>query len=118
MDLKGSTYDVFVPRFHMRGPFNGCIMLVKIPNRFKVAILFLSFAPVAGGFGLWLIFPVLILTGNACILCSPSVGFDLSSAPIGLAQASIGTVFFLFGVLLFRSEERRVGEECRSRWSP
>ena len=103
MDLKGSTYDVFVPRFHMRGPFNGCIMLGKIPNRFKVAILFLSFAPVAGGFGLWLISPVLILTGNACILCSPSIGFDLSSAPIGLAQASIGTVFFLFGVLLFVS---------------
>ena len=92
-----------VPRFHMRGPFNGCIMLAKIPNRFKVAILFLSFAPVAGGFGLWLISPVLILTGNACILCSPSIGFDLSSAPIGLAQASIGTVFFLFGVLLFVS---------------
>ena len=103
MDLIGSSSDVFVPRFHMRGPFNGCIMLAKIPNRFKVATLFLSFAPVAGGFGLWLISPVLILTGNACILCSPSVGFDLSSAPIGLAQASIGTVFFLFGVLLFVS---------------
>ena len=87
----------------MRGPFNRCIMLGKIPNRFKVAILFLSFAPVAGGFGLWLISPVLILTGNACVLCSPSIGFDLSSAPTGLAQASIGTVFFLFGVLLFVS---------------
>src|SRR5207249_9518469 len=87
----------------MRGQFNGCIMLGKIPNRFKVAILFLSFAPVAGGFGLWLISPVLILTGNACVLCFPSIGFDLSSAPIGLAQASIGTVFFLFGVLLFVS---------------
>jgi len=37
----------------MRGPFNGCIMLGKIANRFKVAILFLSFAPVAGGF--WLV---------------------------------------------------------------
>jgi hypothetical protein len=78
-------------------------MLGKIPNRFKVAILFLSLAPVAGGFGLWLIFPVLILTGNACVLCSPSIGFDLSSAPIGLVQASIGAVFFLLGVLLFVS---------------
>src|SRR5438093_2043332 len=78
-------------------------MLGKIPNRCKVAILFLSLAPVAGGFGLWLIFPVLILTGNACVLCSPSIGFDLSSAPIGLAQASIGTVFFLSSVLLFVS---------------
>jgi nicotinamide riboside transporter PnuC len=82
---------------------DGGSMLGKIPNRFKVAILFLSLAPVAGGFGLWLIFPVLILTGNACVLCSPSIGFDLSSAPIGLAQASIGTVFFLSGVLLLVS---------------
>jgi hypothetical protein len=75
----------------------------RIPNRFKVAILFLSLAPVAGGFGLWLIFPVLSPIGNACVLCSPSIGFDLSLAPIGLAQASIGTVFFLLGVLLFVS---------------
>src|SRR5207245_9309530 len=98
MDLIGSSYDVFVPRFHMRGPFNGCIMLGKIPNRFKVAILFLSFAPVAGGFGLWLISPVLILTGNACILCSSSIGFDLSSAPIGFAQPSLVSAFSLLGV--------------------
>ena len=26
--------------------------------------------------------------------------------------------FFLFPLFLFRSEERRVGKECRSRWSP
>ena len=25
---------------------------------------------------------------------------------------------FIVGVLGFRSEERRVGKECRSRWSP
>src|SRR5712664_3910636 len=75
-------------------------MLEKIPYRFKVAIVFLSLAPVAGGFGLWLIFPVLSPTGNACVLCSPSIGFDLSSASIGLAQASIGVFFSLLGVLL------------------
>ena len=27
-------------------------------------------------------------------------------------------VFVLLGGLLYRSEERRVGKECRSRWSP
>ena len=26
--------------------------------------------------------------------------------------------FFNVGIILFRSEERRVGKECRSRWSP
>ena len=31
-------------------------MLGKFPNRFKVAMLFLSLARVAGGFGLWVIF--------------------------------------------------------------
>src|SRR5256886_17477338 len=78
-------------------------MLEKIPNCFTVALLFLSLAAVAGGFGLWLIFPMLSLTGTACVLCSPSIGINFSSAPIGLAWASIGTVFFLFGVLLFVS---------------
>src|SRR2546430_15790537 len=38
----------------------------------------------------------------------------LNSAPIGApARGSMG-----FSLLLFRSEERRVGKECRSRWSP
>jgi len=87
----------------MRGPFIGSNMLEKIPNRFNIAILFLSLAPIAGGFGLWLIFPVLSPTGSACVLCSPSIGINLSSAPIDLAQASIGTLFFLLGVVLFVS---------------
>ena len=26
--------------------------------------------------------------------------------------------FYAFGALIYRSEERRVGKECRSRWSP
>src|SRR5258708_8356942 len=29
-----------------------------------------------------------------------------------------GATLFWFNYLLFRSEERRVGKECRSRWSP
>jgi len=31
----------------MRGPFNGCDMPEKIPNRFKIAIFLLSLAPIA-----------------------------------------------------------------------
>src|SRR2546428_693035 len=87
----------------MMGPFNGCDMPEKIPNRFKIAIFLLSLAPIAGGFGLWLIFPLLSVTGNACVLCSPSIGINLSLAPIDLAQALIGTVFSLLGVALFVS---------------
>ena len=36
-------------------------------------------------------------------------------------EASIGVVMSLAtiaGIVAFRSEERRVGKECRSRWSP
>ena len=29
-----------------------------------------------------------------------------------------GVVFGILGAALTRSEERRVGKECRSRWSP
>ena len=36
--------------------------------------------------------------------------FDLSS--------SFVFILFFFSELIFRSEERRVGKECRSRWSP
>src|SRR5438093_12875144 len=87
----------------MKGPFNGCDMPENIPNRFKIAIFLLSLAPIAGGFGLWLIFPLLSVTGNACVLCSPSIGVKLSLAPIDLAHALIGTVFFLLCVALFVS---------------
>jgi len=40
---------------------------------------------------------------------------DRESADVALAPAALpdGTVF-----ILLRSEERRVGKECRSRWSP
>src|SRR5712692_10153784 len=87
----------------MRGPFNGCDMPENIPSRFKIAIFLLSLAPIAGGFGLWLIFPLLSVTGNACVLCSPSIGINLSLAPVDLARALIGTVFFLLGVAFFVS---------------
>ena len=38
-----------------------------------------------------------------------AVGFDEKSADVRIAQYESGTR---------RSEERRVGKECRSRWSP
>ena len=36
----------------------------------------------------------------------------------GIEQLSLRTVARACGVTLCRSEERRVGKECRSRWSP
>ena len=33
-------------------------------------------------------------------------------------RSTVGTVTEIYDYLLLRSEERRVGKECRSRWSP
>src|SRR3712207_9043630 len=49
---------------------------------------------------------------------SATLGFAVASALLGAAAGALtaGRVADRFGRL--RSEERRVGEECRSRWSP
>src|SRR3989441_11034817 len=47
------------------------------------------------------------------------VFFGLWLVPLGyLAYKSAGLFPKWLGVVLIRSEERRVGKECRSRWSP
>src|SRR3712207_9429916 len=60
------------------------------------------------------------LVGNlaSAIHQSPSLG--LSETQIGLAASAylIGAVGGAVGFGWLRSEERRVGKECRSRWSP
>src|SRR5690242_21672616 len=38
--------------------------------------------------------------------------------PIGGTMQGYGVKFFPAGTPLARSEERRVGKECRSRWAP
>ena len=57
----------------------------------------------------------------------PVVALVVAGFPIEFARAEIkaagwNDVFVAFddewGVRLLRSEERRVGKECRSRWSP
>src|SRR2546430_13949212 len=42
-------------------------------------------------------------------------GFQTTFLYFGLGQ---GIIIVLLAFFLFRSEERRVGKECRSRWSP
>ena len=46
-------------------------------------------------------------------LCGMLTGTDVFSALTDGARDGLKTV-----MCIFRSEERRVGKECRSRWSP
>ena len=43
---------------------------------------------------------------------------ELRAAPKGVLYGRVGACTQEFGGLCMRSEERRVGKECRSRWSP
>src|SRR5207245_9626011 len=45
-------------------------------------------------------------SGLICLARSSRTGLDMSH------------ILFMVEILLLRSEERRVGKECRSRWSP
>src|SRR2546429_6704031 len=47
------------------------------------------------------------------VVGAQAVGVHLVAA-VGFADEDIAPVFFV----VLRSEERRVGKECRSRWSP
>src|SRR2546430_17702477 len=62
---------------------------------------------------------VAIISGAALNLAQPwIIGFVFFNSVLGggnLSQANLGLLPF---VIFLRSEERRVGEECRSRWSP
>ena len=42
----------------------------------------------------------------------------LGSVPVGPLYMSFLTLPIAVGAITMRSEERRVGKECRSRWSP
>jgi hypothetical protein len=79
------------------------VSLREIPAWFKIATVFLVLAPASLDAGLWLIFPELNITGNACISCSPSIGFNFISTWFGALVTVIAAVFFLIGLLLFTS---------------
>src|SRR3712207_5435815 len=51
-------------------------------------------------------------------LHSQGIGFRSLTEQIDTTTSGGKLVFHLFGALAERSEERRVGKECRSRWSP
>src|SRR5260221_9977265 len=68
--------------------------------------------PICRGSGVWVTvhLPVVVWANTAVLLAS---SFTLEAARRRLAIADVGG-FRKF----WRSEERRVGKECRSRWSP
>ena len=47
-----------------------------------------------------------------------SAGRTASSTDIAFINVILGYCFLALAIKVFRSEERRVGKECRSRWSP
>ena len=67
-------------------------------------------------FSLWMS----LLTGALGWALSPTLlGFlDLDGEPLRLAIAYLRALFLASPFFVLRSEERRVGKECRSRWSP
>ena len=46
--------------------------------------------------------------------------FEVAGTHIFSMSAIVMVLFFVFAIIVvgYRSEERRVGKECRSRWSP
>src|SRR3712207_8541355 len=59
----------------------------------------------------------LAVTGVECLLAGGEVHDALLGAP-GVAEGRLEIHLAAPGVVVLRSEERRVRKECRSRWSP
>src|SRR5579864_321374 len=59
-----------------------------------------------------------LLYGIAGLLCLPLVRVSRHAWDALFFGYCGVVVVYLVGALFYRSEERRVGKECRSRWSP
>ena len=57
------------------------------------------------------------LTGNKCLIDTFDRNFEFSVEHVALAKQADSSLLAARS-LFARSEERRVGKECRSRWSP
>ena len=60
---------------------------------------------------------ILFITFGLFIIISALSIFP-SESSWGSIYATLGSIILIAGIYLIRSEERRVGKECRSRWSP
>ena len=77
---------------------------MKIRTTFLAALVFLC--------GLCTVPPAF---SQGCAMCSSYVA---ASSKAGQRAVNKGVLLLLVPPAGFRSEERRVGKECRSRWSP
>ncbi|HEX9197429.1 MAG TPA: hypothetical protein VF906_06500 [Candidatus Bathyarchaeia archaeon] len=68
-----------------------------------MAILLQFVAPLSWSFGLWLIYPTLNVTGNACLSCFLQISASMTTSATAIALAASGTLFFLTGIMLFVS---------------
>ena len=101
--------------------FSGLLVEIKTGGLGAGALLALVAAAIFFGSrymnGLVAIYPIAIFLGGVLCLViemlAPTVGL---LAGLGVAAMLYSIVLTLGGLL--RSEERRVGKECRSRWSP
>ena len=67
----------------------------------------------------WKRFGNISLSKEADILALDQVGVGTTTPGVNTLQVGAGSTIFAVDVCcLLRSEERRVGKECRSRWSP
>src|SRR5207249_8449023 len=77
--------------------------ITSLPGRYKTAILLQLLAPLSWSFGLWVVYPALSVTGNACLSCFLQIGASITASATAIALAPTGTFFFLTGMLLFVS---------------
>ena len=72
-------------------------------GRYEIAILLQLLAPLSWSFGLWLVYPALSVTGNACLTCFLQINASVTTSSTAMALTAIGTFFFFMGMLFFVS---------------
>ena len=96
------------------GAYASSLLMLKLQFPFLLA--FPVAGLIAGLFGLLLGFPALRLTGP--YLTIATLGFGIAVAQVLVKWDSLSGGSIGIHPPKPRSEERRVGKECRSRWSP
>lgn len=70
-------------------------------NRLGVEILLQLIAPVAWGFGLWLLFLGLKIQGTACLSCFGGISAQVQGTPLSIVETVFGVLFFAIGIAFF-----------------
>jgi len=72
-------------------------------GRYEIAILLQLLAPLSWSFGLWLVYPALSVTGNACLTCFLQINASVTTSSTAMALTATGTFFFFMGMMFFVS---------------